>query len=168
MKKTAIVYSFNSSFTSKVAEQIYDIIGNNNIEKVNIEDITEEKFLAYDVIIAGSSTWFDGELPNYWDEFVPAIEDMDLNGKVIGVFGIGNQKQYPENFADAVGILADLFKKRGANLVGQQKVKGFTFESSRALINKNTFAGLVLDTQTQADLNEERIKSWLVDMKEYL
>jgi flavodoxin I len=42
------------------------------------EEISEEIFTAYDQMILGVSTWFDGELPNYWDEFVPAIEDMNL------------------------------------------------------------------------------------------
>ena len=60
--------------------------------------LTEEIFLSHKNMILGVPTWFDGELPNYWDEFVPAIEDLDLKGKTIAIYGLGNQVEYPENF----------------------------------------------------------------------
>ena len=58
-------------------------------EMVNVEEITAEKFLSFDNLICGTATWFDGELPNHWDEFVPDLEDMDLKGKTIALFRTG-------------------------------------------------------------------------------
>ena len=107
MNKIGIIYSFNSIKTAKAAEKIKDAFGSEfNIAPVNAEDLNEEMFLSFTNLILGVPTWFDGELPNYWDEFVPALEDLDLSGKVIAIFGLGNQVEYPENFGDAVGIMA--------------------------------------------------------------
>jgi flavodoxin I len=166
MNKIAIIYSFNSIKTAKAAEKIKEAFGPDfNIVLVNAEDLTEELFLSFKNMILGVPTWFDGELPNYWDEFVPAIEDLNLKGKTIALFGLGNQNEYPENFGDAVGILAELVQKRGANVVGKTSPEGYNFESSKALIDKN-FVGLILDQENQARLSKERIEKWVSDLKD--
>ena len=79
MKKTAIIYSFNTKKTGKVAERIKEAFNDDQVEMVNAELIDEEIFMSFDQIIMGVATWFDGELPNFWDEFVPALEDLDLS-----------------------------------------------------------------------------------------
>ena len=87
MNKTAIIYSFNTKKTGKVAERIIEQFSDENLIPVNAEEITEEVFLSFDQLILGVPTWFDGELPNYWDEFVPALEDLDLSGKKVALYG---------------------------------------------------------------------------------
>lgn len=134
MKKTAIIYSFNTKKTAKVAEQIQAAFNNEAVEMVNAEDITAEIFGSYEQMILGVPTWFDGELPNYWDEFVPDLEDMDLKSKKIALYGLGDQKGYPENFQDGIGILAEILEKQGAEIVGLTSTEGYTFESSRAVL----------------------------------
>lgn len=163
MKKTAIIYSFNTHKTAKAADKIADAFEPVQLEKVNAEDIDGKKFLAFDNLILGVPTWFDGELPNYWDEFVPELEELDLKGKTIALFGLGDQIGYSENFGDAVGILAELLQQRGAKLVGYTETKGYSFESSRAEIN-GRFAGLLLDQENQARLSSERIKKWVTNL----
>jgi flavodoxin I len=54
--------------------------------------LTEKTFLSYDNLILGVPTWFDGELPNYWDEFVPALEDLDLKGKTVAISAMVTRK----------------------------------------------------------------------------
>jgi len=117
MKKIGLFYSFNTNKTSQAARKLGEEFGDDAVH-VNAETITEKEFMSYDNMILGVPTWFDGELPNYWDEFVPALEDLNLKGKTVAIFGNGNQKGYPENFIDGVGIMADLIEKRGARLVG--------------------------------------------------
>lgn len=165
MSKTGIFYSFNSTKTSKAAEKIKEAFGPDfNIVAVNAEELTEELFLSFTNLILGVPTWFDGELPNYWDEFVPALEELDLKGKTIAIFGLGNQVEYPENFGDAVGIMAELVQERGAKLVGSTNIEGYNFESSRAIVDGN-FCGLILDQETQPRLSKDRIASWVKDIK---
>ena len=164
MSKTAIIYSFNTKKTGKIATQIQEGFNDPDIEMLNAEDITEESFLAQDRIIMGVPTWFDGELPNYWDEFVPSLEDMDLTGKQIALFGLGDQKGYPENFLDGVGIMAEILKARGATLLGFTSTEGYEFESSRALDN-DQFMGLAIDYENQGSMNKQRIASWIEQLK---
>jgi flavodoxin I len=162
--KTAIAYSFNTKKTGKIATQIQKGFNDPDIEMLNAEDITEEQFLSFDRIIMGVPTWFDGELPNYWDEFVPALEDMDLSGKKIALYGLGDQKGYPENFLDGVGIMAGILESQGATLVGFTSTDGYEFESSRAVLDKQ-FMGLAIDYENQGSLNNQRIASWIEQLK---
>lgn len=165
MNKTGIVYSFNSTKTAKAAEKITEEFGSDfNIVKVNAEELTEELFLSFTNLILGVPTWFDGELPNYWDEFVPALEDLNLTGKTIAIYGLGNQVEYPENFGDAIGIMGELVQERGAKLIGFTADEGYNYESSRALIN-GKFMGLLLDQENQPRQSKERIQKWITDLK---
>jgi len=164
---TAIIYSFNTNKTAKAAEKIIEAFNKDELQAVNAENISEDEFLSYDNLILGVPTWFDGELPNYWDEFVPALEDMDLSGKTIAIFGLGDQVGYPENFADGVGILGRLLRDRGAKLVGYTKNEKYEFESSKAL-EDGKFMGLILDQENQARLSKGRIEKWTEQLKHEL
>jgi flavodoxin I len=164
MSKIAIIYSFNTKKTGKIADQIQEHFKDESVAMVNAEDIREELFLSFDRIIMGVPTWFDGELPNYWDEFLPALEDLDLTGKRIALFGLGDQKGYPENFLDGVGIMAEILEGLGATLVGFTSSEGYEFESSRAL-RENNFAGLAIDYENQGSMNKNRVISWVDQLK---
>ncbi len=118
----------------------------------------------FDHIIMGVATWFDGELPNFWDEFVPALEELDLTGKKIALFGLGDQKGYPENFLDGVGIMAKILEEQGATLVGFTSSEGYEFESSKALRN-DQFMGLAIDYENQGSMNKERVAAWVEQLK---
>ncbi len=164
MNRTALIYSFNTKKTGKIATQIKEGFNDPAIETVNAEEITEDLFLSYDQIIMGVPTWFDGELPNYWDEFVPALEEMDLKGKKIALYGLGDQKGYSENFLDGVGIMAEILEAQGAILVGFTSTEGYIFESSRAL-RKDQFTGLAIDYENQGSMNKERVAAWIEQLK---
>lgn len=164
MNKTAIIYSFNTKKTGQIASQIHEGFNDDAIEMVNAEEITEGLYLSFDRIIMGVPTWFDGELPNYWDEFVPALEEMDLTGKKIALFGLGDQKGYSENFLDGVGIMAEILESQGATLVGFTSTEGYEFESSKALQN-DQFMGLAIDYENQGSMNKQRVTDWIDQLK---
>ncbi|MEX0988292.1 MAG: flavodoxin [Bacteroidales bacterium] len=164
MKKTAIIYSFNTKKTGKIAQAIKAEFNDDAVELINAEDITEKKFSAYDQLILGVPTWFDGELPNYWDEFIPALEEINLKGKKIALFGLGDQKEYSENFQDGMGIMAEILEERGGEIVGFTSTEGFTFENSRAQRGEQ-FVGLSIDFENQSSKNKSRITAWVKDLK---
>jgi flavodoxin I len=164
MKKIALIYSFNARDTAAAADIIFRELGENNAVRINVEEVTDEQFLRYDYMILGVPTWWDGELPNYWDEFVPALEDMDLRDKTFALFGHGDQKGYPQSFGDAIGILANILEKCGGKIIGETPVKGYKFERSKAL-RRHTFVGLILDSVNQKELTEKRIKEWIEEIK---
>jgi len=164
MKKIGLFYSFNTKKTLQVAEKIKEAFTGAEIDMVNVETVTGEQFVSYDNIICGVPTWFDGELPNYWDEFVPELEDMNLSGKTVALFGLGDQKGYSENFQDGVGILGEVLESQGARIVGFTSVQGYTFENSRA-VKGDKFMGLAIDLENQGVLTDERISSWISQLR---
>lgn len=164
MKKIGLFYSFNTKKTSKIAEKIKEVFTDAEIDMVNVETVTAGQFLSYDNIICGVPTWFDGELPNYWDEFIPDLEDMDLKEKSIALFGLGDQKGYPENFLDGVGILGEILETQGARLAGFTLAQGYTFESSKAL-RGDKFVGLAIDFENQSSMTDERISTWINQLR---
>jgi flavodoxin I len=167
MEKISLIYSFNSNKTAKIAEKIKDAFGGDSIELINAETLTEDEFMKNRLAILGVPTWFDGELPNYWDEFGPTLEDLDLKDKVFALYGLGDQKGYPENFLDAVGIMVNLLESRGATIVGYTSTEGYSFLRSRA-VKENKFVGLAIDFENQATMNLQRVKSWVEQLKKEL
>lgn len=164
MNKTAIIYSYNTQKSKKVAEKVIAAFGENEIEAINAEELTKEDFEKYTNFILSAPTWFDGELPNYWDEFVPDLEEMDLSQKAFAIFGLGDQKGYPENYCDAIGLLAEILEECGATIVGHSSVNGYTYESSKAQ-RGDMFVGLPLDQENQARLTNERVQKWVEQLK---
>jgi flavodoxin I len=165
MNKIAIIYSFNTRKTGKIAEQIRDALGEDQVDMINAEEITGEQFMEFDRIIMGVATWFDGELPNYWDEFLPDLEELDLKGKKIALFGLGDQKGYPENFLDGMGIMAGILEQLGANLVGFTSIEGYAFEGSLAQ-RGDRFAGLAIDYENQGSMNKVRVAAWVEQLNQ--
>jgi flavodoxin I len=165
MHKIAIVYSFNTQKTGKIAKRIKEAFGKDAaVQLVNVEEVTADEFLQYDNLICGTATWFDGELPNHWDEFVPELEDMDLKGKRVALFGLGDQKGYPENFLDGMGILGEIMEAQGARLVGFTSIEEYSYESSRAE-RGDQFIGLAIDFETQGNKNKDRVNGWVEKLK---
>ncbi len=166
MKKTGLFYSFNTQKTARAAKMIAENFGE-KLEEVNVEELNAETFMAYDNYILGVPTWWDGELPNYWDEFLPDLEELQLKGKTFALYGAGDQKGYPENFVDAMGVLGEILEQAGGTLVGFTKADDYIFEGSRAL-RDGEFCGLALDFENQARKVKPRITAWVEQLKKEL
>lgn len=164
MKKVGLIYNFKTNKTAKVADKITKAAGKLELEPVNILDLTEEQFAGFDNMIIGVATWFDGELPNYWDEMVPAIEEMDLTGKKVALFGLGDQKSYSENFADGIGLLGNLLESKGAKLIGFTSTEGYDYEGSLAE-RGDQFMGLALDYENQGKQIDAKVKDWVAQIE---
>lgn len=164
MKKIGLFYVANAVKTSQVAKKIREALGAENIDIIPVEKAWGDDFKSYDNLIVGVSTWFDGELPTSWDELIPELETLDLKGKKIALFGLGDQLNYPDNFVDGLGILGDAFEKAGASLVGFTPAEDYTFNHSKALRN-DKWCGLVVDVENQPKLTDKRVKDWCEKLK---
>ncbi len=164
MEKIGIFYSEESVKTAAVAQEIVKELGKDNVEFIPVEKAWKKDFEKYNNIIIGVSTWFDGELPTHWDEFIPELSEINLKNKTVAIFGLGDQISYPENFSDAVGILAEKLTECGAKLIGFTSSEGYEFEKSKALKGKE-FQGLIIDVENQDDLTQKRIKDWVKNLK---
>jgi len=163
MNKTGIFYSFRSVKTAQQVKKISRLF-DDQLESVDIDVATGEDFMRFTNYILAVPTWFDGELPTYWDEFLPAIDEEDLSGRQFALFGGGDQKGYPENFVDGLGLMAEFIEERGGSIVGLTSIEGYDFESSKAQ-RGNQFLGLALDIENQAALSNERIEQWVQSLK---
>eukprot|EP00825_Cyclidium_porcatum_P005223 TRINITY_DN12509_c0_g1_i4.p2 TRINITY_DN12509_c0_g1~~TRINITY_DN12509_c0_g1_i4.p2 ORF type:complete len:178 (+),score=43.17 TRINITY_DN12509_c0_g1_i4:619-1152(+) len=172
MAKIGIFFGTDTGRTRLIAKQIAKKLGDAADVPVNIGRATLADFLAYDALIVGSPTLGDGELPGQsvglnqpsWEEFLPQLADADLTGKTIAIFGLGDQKKYPDEFVDAIGLLHDAFVARGASMVGRWPTEGYEFKASKA-VDGDEFFGLALDQHLQPVLTEERIDTWLAQIK---
>lgn len=160
MKTIGLFYAMNAAKTSYIAEKIHEKLGAKEVEMIMVEKAWQKDFNAYDCMIVGASTWFDGELPTYWDELIPELETLNLQDKKVAIFGLGDQVNYPDNFVDGMGILADALEKAGATLIGFTSTDGYTFNHSRALRDEDQWCGLVIDQENQPELTENRIERW--------
>lgn len=164
MKKIGLFYGTSTTKTATIAKKIKTAFTDATIDIIPVEDAWKKDFESYDNIIVGAATWFDGELPSYWDEVRPELEALDMKNKKIAIFGLGDQVKYPENFIDGVGILAETFESVGAKLVGFTSTEGYKFENSRAL-RDGKFLGLAIDFENQSKKTDERIRNWIEQLK---
>ena len=167
--KIALFYGTCTGKTEAVSEQIRDELGDDffdifedvsQIEPADLED--------YDAIFAGIPTWDVGELQYDWQDIFDRLDEVDLAGKKIFMFGTGDQAGYPDTYQDAIGIVYLKFLERGA--VGEL---GFTdpatheFEASKGIID-GKFCGLAIDDDCQPELTEERIAQWCGQVRDEL
>ncbi len=130
------------------------------VQVFNIASATIEDVAAWDNIIFGISTWDIGQLQDDWDIFLPRMDELDLTGKKVAIYGLGDQYGYPDTYIDAVGVLADKVLELGGELYGLWPAAGYQVSGSRALIEDH-FLGLALDNDNEADKTQARIDEWV-------
>ena len=140
--------------------RIYERLGKERAVVRDIADSSPDDLQPYELLIFGVPTWGIGELQDDWMDFITILENMDLQGKKVALFGLGDQESYPDTFADAMGKLCDSLLKTGCEITGFWPTKGYTFTESAAL-RKGNFAGLVLDEENKPELTDQRIEEWL-------
>ena len=152
------------------AEKIQQIIGEDIISLHNIKDEPLKNAEEFDLLIFGISTWDFGELQEDWESIWDDIESVNLSGKTIALFGMGDQQGYGQWFQDALGMLHDKIKPQGVTLLGYwPNSDDYEFEASKALTEDGTqFVGLALDEDSQYEKSDERIATWVEQvMTEY-
>ena len=163
MKKIGLFYGTTGGRTKKVAELIQKEFGGNTVEAFNIKDITPEDILKYDKLIFGTSAGGIGDMQDDWEIFIEHLAELDLKGKKIAVFGLGDQKNYPGSFADGLGTLYCRMPNK-ENIIGHWPTKGYKYYFSSAE-KDGKFVGLVLDADSQNSMTPERVKKWVTQLK---
>jgi flavodoxin I len=153
----AIVYGSTKGATQGVAELIKSNF--KEADLINVAKTTPDELNGYDGLIIGTSTYYDGQLQDDWETFDK--EALKLEGKKVALFGVGNQKRHSSTFNDGVGILHELFIKKGAKIVGDKNLSDkYVFESSKAVVD-GKFVGLVIDREVEGDLLEDSVAKWV-------
>ena len=161
--KIGLFYGSTTCYTEMAAEKIRGIIGEDLVDIHNVKETPLSLMAYYDLLLLGISTWDFGEIQEDWNELWEDIATTPMKGKVVALFGLGDQEGYGEWFLDAMGLLHDELKTAGAEFVGfWPNDDSYEFEASKALTeDKSQFVGLALDEDSQYELSDERIATWV-------
>jgi len=145
------------------AEKMRDILGDELVTLFNIKDESLKKAEDFDFVIFGISTWDFGELQEDWESHWDDIDAVNLAGKTIALFGMGDQQGYGQWFQDALGMLHAKIAPQGVHFIGLwPNSSDYEFEASKALTeDKAHFVGLALDEDSQYDKSDVRIATWI-------
>lgn len=168
MGKIGIFFGSDTGNTRRVAKSIHKKLGDAADAPVNVNKASVDDLLKYNALILGTPTLGDGELPGLdsggsaesWAEFLPQLKGADFSGKVVALFGLGDQEGYGHEFVDAMKFIYDVVVENGATVVGAWPTDGYSFEASKAVVDGD-FVGLAIDHDNQSDLTAERLEAWL-------
>lgn len=164
MNKIGLFYGTDTGNTEMVAnkliEKIETILGSDSVDLFEIYQKKAADMNAYDLIIMGQPTWYDGELQGDWEEFIPELKKIDFSNKKVAFFGLGDQYGYASYFCDSLGVFADMVLEQGGKIVGYTSTEGYEHDFSKAE-KDGQFCGLCLDEDNQDELTEERLDNWL-------
>lgn len=164
MKKIGIFFGGkDNGSTMQVAEKIKAQFGD-QADIYNVAKSTKEDIEKYDNLILGTAAMGIGEMNKDWERFIETLVSVDLKAKKIALFGLGDQKLYPESFVDGMGTIY-LRMPHKENIVGFTSTKGYTYYYSTAEIDEQ-FVGLAIDNDSQKDATEKRIADWVSTLKE--
>ena len=168
MKKVAIVYWPKEGNVEVVANKIHAQLNENESVLTDITKAGEFDLEAQDLIIIGGSTvgaeiWEEAKPNNKWNVFFKSLDSMNLKGKKIALFGLGDQVLYPNNFVDGLSVISHELENKGAELIGAWPTDGYSFTDSTA-VKDGKFLGLALDEDNEHDLTDDRIKGWLAQL----
>lgn len=160
-----IFFGSDTGNTEKVAQKIQTQLLPLSSDLFDIAKATEQDLKSYSYLFLGIPTWYYGESQCDWDDFMPTLEQIDFSGKKVALFGCGDQEDYGDYFCDAMGTLREVLLKNKAEIVGLWSTEGYQFESSKAAIDDHFFTGLAVDEDRQPELTDERIETWVAQVK---
>ncbi len=164
MAKIPIFYGSTTGNTEAAAQFMKEQFDEFQADLVELIDVAELDDLSqlgeHNKIIIGCPTWNVGELQSDWDMLFEKLDDVDLKGKQVAMFGTGDQMGYAFNFQDALGIIGEKVEEQGGQLVGFWPTDEYEFDESLAVRNGH-FMGLALDDDNESDLTEERVQTWV-------
>ena len=160
MNATIVIYGSSTGTCEAIAEKIAQKLG---CEVINVQDLTAEVVNNNQNLILGTSTWGAGELQDDWYDGLKILQQADLSGKTIALFGCGDCESYGDTFVGGIGELYNGIKASGATFVGSVDTDGYTFDDSEAVVD-GKFVGLPLDDVNEDDKTDTRIEAWIADI----
>lgn len=164
MNKIAILYGSSGGNTETIAQKIKDLFGG-NADVYNVESATLDQVKPYPYLILGTSTTGVGDLQDDWDGFLPSFAKMDLSGKKVALFALGDSASFSSSFAESMRVIYDAIKDN-VEIVGQVPDEGYTYDDSTAVIDGN-WIGLALDEDNEYDLTDDRLATWYEELKKH-
>jgi flavodoxin I len=163
VQATTIIYGSTTGNTEHVANLIARHLRDGASVK-NVAQAAPDDFEQAGLLVFGLSTWDDGRLQDDWAAFFPRMDEIDLTGKTVALFGLGDAFGFSGQFVNALRTLYDKVVERGGTVIGQIPVDGYDFEDSAAVVD-GQFVGLVIDMENQPELTEARVDAWISGLR---
>ena len=163
MANIGIFFGSTEGNTERVVNQIQQLFGD-DAESFNVNSSSADDMQPFDNLILACPTWEIGQLQEDWDAFIDEIENVDYTGKKVTYLGLGDADGYPDTFLDAMGLIHDRIKDKGAKFVGQWPTEGYNFTASKGVVG-GKFLGLGIDEDNQKDLTSGRVEKWVAQLK---
>ena len=164
MQKIGIFFGSDAGTTEEIAEKMQQEFGEDNAEVFDVADADGSDMESFTNLIFGASTQGIGDMQGDFEEFMEEIEEADLSGKTVAIFGLGDADTYADTFVDAIGIIHELLDGKDCKIIGSVPTDGYEYDESIAEID-GVFVGLPIDEDNQDDLTDERIKNWVAQLK---
>merc|ERR1711959_389840 len=135
-----------------------EIASATGLEATRVDDIAAADLTGYDGLIVGAPTWHTGadeqRTGTAWDDYFEEIRGLDLCGKPVAVFGVGDSAGYGDNFCDAI-----------EEMHGYVPDSAYEFYSDSKSVKDGKFLGLPLDQDNEDDQTPDRVKNWVEQIK---
>lgn len=119
MGKVLMLYTSLTGNTEMMAEAVLNQLEQYDHQVVTKsfaeDELESEDLLDYDAILIGIYVWVDGDVPFEVEDFYDELEDLDLKGKVCGVFGSADTGY--EQYGTAIEMLYDQLEEQGATMI---------------------------------------------------
>lgn len=162
--RVGIIFGTDTGNTEDVAEKLMAELESYGVvaEIINVTEASSELIAAFDLAIMGIPTWNFGGIQADWEDFEETLALTDLTGKMVALYGLGDQFGYGDFFVDAMGWLQEKLQPTGVSFIGYWPTEGYEFEESRAVNeDKSLFCGLAIDEDQQFELTDKRIGDWV-------
>uniref|UniRef100_A0A7S1XK27 Flavodoxin-like domain-containing protein n=2 Tax=Phaeomonas parva TaxID=124430 RepID=A0A7S1XK27_9STRA len=172
LNAVGLLYSTSTGNTETVGGYIFDAAkaaGVDVSELTEVGDAANDAVEGFDGLIVGAPTWHTGadeeRSGTTWDDWLyKTLPNLNLDGKKVAVFGVGDQQSYCDNYCDAAGELYDQFKAAGCTIVGMTSTDGYEHTESKAEVD-GKFVGMMFDEDNEYDKSEGRAKEWIDQLK---
>lgn len=172
-KRIAIFYGSTTCYTEIVAEKIKarfeSLFSQQNIDfeidLFNIKTTSLKDTERYNIILFGISTWDFGEIQEDWLSHWGDLNHLDMSGKILALFGLGDQQGYGDWFLDAMGLLYQSLEHQDIHWTGFWPIEGYEFTSQLPIVTgTDYFVGLAIDEDSQYELTDIRIDNWCIQL----
>eukprot|EP00934_Nitzschia_sp_Nitz4_P003343 Nitzschia sp. Nitz4//scaffold328_size19456//99//626//NITZ4_008715-RA/size19456-processed-gene-0.13-mRNA-1//-1//CDS//3329547956//3333//frame0 len=134
LNSVGVFYGTCTGTTEKVATLLADEIGGNLCD---ISDADKNEILQHDSLMFGAPTFNHGDEDHIsgtaMDDFLYGmLQEMDLSGKKVAIFGCGDGDGYCDSYCDSTGEMYDMISAKGCEMFGKTSTEGYLYETSKA------------------------------------
>ena len=160
-KRIGLMYGTTTMNSERVAELIWD-----KMQETELHDIQDgvEVLEQYEHVILVAPTWDYGELQEHYIEYWDNLQNVNWTNKSVALVGLGDQVGYADLYQDSMSTIYETIKALGGKFIGFTSTDGHNFETSKA-VRDGEFVGLAIDEDNQSKLTEERLNTWIQEIR---